>query len=774
MKRHSIYRGILLSILFCFFLSTPAFSAAPSQGIKRYAFLIGADNGGADRVELVYAASDAQAMADVLLEMGGLSSSDITVLSNPDVQEIKNAFQTMKARVSDSKRENRRIEFIFYYSGHSDEKGLLLKGETLMYKELRDSIQAINADVHVAILDSCSSGAFTRLKGGQRQPPFMMDESVDTRGHAFLTSSSEDEAAQESDVIEASFFTYFLIAALRGAADSTMDGKVTLNEAYSYAAEETLARTEQTLAGAQHASYDIQLAGSGELVLTDLRTASAKLEVDSNVAGRLYIRDTSGRLLAELRKLYGVPLSFGLPSGDYTVGLEGTNERKEARLIIRDGQRALLSDADFTPTRPELTRLRGSEEPEMIHVYNSISFIPDFDASSRYRMVHHMSISLIGLAYRVEGFQAGLLNFVTEDVRGVETAAIFNITGGDVVGGQAAGIMNINGQDLSLFQGAGVFNINGGRVRGFQGAGVFNIAGEDVNGAQGAGIFNITDGTLRGVQAGGIFNIAEGSLNGAQGAGIFNIAGGSMRGFQGAGIFNITDGKSSIGAQVAGIFNLAEDFQGGQVSLVNVAEDLKGAQVGLVNIGDQVRGTQIGLVNISKDIKGIPVGLINISGSGLHHIQGWYDQFGYTYVAFQAGTRNLYTIAYAGVPYNNPESSVAAGVGLGLNYRLGNLYVEGDLSAKRIAFGSHIEESIRNVFYQASSNNLFPAARVMLGFRIFDFLAVFGGFSINACIRGVTDSSIFVFEGDPWKTLSYEDPSWSMGLYPNWTLGVRI
>ena len=95
------------------------------------------------------------------------------------------------------------------------------------------------------------------------------------RGHAFLTSSSEDEAAQESDRIGASFFTHYLVSGLRGAADVTGEGKVSLNEAYQFAFHETLGRTSETQVGAQHPAYDIELSGTGDVVMTDLRQTSA-------------------------------------------------------------------------------------------------------------------------------------------------------------------------------------------------------------------------------------------------------------------------------------------------------------------------------------------------------------------------------------------------------------------------------------------------------------------------------------------------------------------
>ena len=138
----------------------------------------------------------------------------------------------METSIANIKIDARRVEFMFYYSGHSDEEGILLNGEHFLFSELRAAIDKIEADVSIVILDSCASGAFTRIKGGLKLPPFLIDDSSKMEGHAFLTSSSEDEAAQESDNIGASFFTYYLVSGLRGAADTSQDQQVTLNEVY--------------------------------------------------------------------------------------------------------------------------------------------------------------------------------------------------------------------------------------------------------------------------------------------------------------------------------------------------------------------------------------------------------------------------------------------------------------------------------------------------------------------------------------------------------------
>ena len=81
----------------------------------------------------------------------------------------------------------------------------------------------------------------------------MAGGAAEVRGHAYLTSSSADEAAQESDRIGGSFFTHFLVTGLRGAADADSDKRVTLDEAYRFAFDETLARTEAIGGGPQHA-----------------------------------------------------------------------------------------------------------------------------------------------------------------------------------------------------------------------------------------------------------------------------------------------------------------------------------------------------------------------------------------------------------------------------------------------------------------------------------------------------------------------------------------
>src|SRR5690606_36167304 len=127
-------------------------------------------------------------------------------LQNPTPAQVSAQLKQLGGDLERARREGARTELILYYSGHSDERGLLLGDARMSYALLRAQIEAVSADVRVIILDSCASGALTRHKGGAHVPGFLQDASTRVSGQAILTSSSADEAAQESDRLQASFF----------------------------------------------------------------------------------------------------------------------------------------------------------------------------------------------------------------------------------------------------------------------------------------------------------------------------------------------------------------------------------------------------------------------------------------------------------------------------------------------------------------------------------------------------------------------------------------
>ncbi|MBT3346463.1 MAG: caspase family protein [Gemmatimonadetes bacterium] len=331
---------------------------AEAATTQRFVLSAGANDGGADRVRLRYAVSDASNFADVMAQMGGVAPSDRILLSEPDRDGFIEALHRLGDRL-DRVPETTRSEVLLYYSGHADETGLLLGGDRLDYRHLRSLLDEIGADVRIAILDACASGAITRIKGGQRRAAFLLDSSSDTRGYAFLTSSSAEESAQESDRIGGSFFTHYLVSGMRGAADVSDDGQVTLSEAYQFAFRETLARTVDLHGGAQHPAYDMNLSGTGDVVMTDIRQFTAGLELSEDVDGRLYIRNGDRQLVAELNKAAGRRVELGLEPQNYEIYLRQGDGLQRADRRIQTGERVLLAAADFRDTPMEDAVLRG-------------------------------------------------------------------------------------------------------------------------------------------------------------------------------------------------------------------------------------------------------------------------------------------------------------------------------------------------------------------------------------------------------------------------------
>jgi hypothetical protein len=340
-------------LVFSIFLASAVWplSGSPESGkdtVRRLSLIIGANNGGPGRDKLRYAVTDARAMIQILESLGGVSPDDSRLLVEPDRQTCLWEFGRLRERIWRLREEHSRLEAFIYYSGHSDEDNIMLGREKISYRELRDQLQGLAADVRITILDSCASGAFIRAKGGQKRPPFIFDAAYDMRGFAVMTSSSADEASQESERIKGSFFTHYLITGLRGAADTSGDGRVTLSEAYQYAFSETLRHTEKTSRGPQHPSYNIQMSGTGDVVLTDIRRSASVLRLSRGVAGRIFIHGQDSVLVMEFLKAAEAELALCLDRGRYRLIAVTESDIREAEVELADGEIRVLADEQFS------------------------------------------------------------------------------------------------------------------------------------------------------------------------------------------------------------------------------------------------------------------------------------------------------------------------------------------------------------------------------------------------------------------------------------------
>jgi Caspase domain len=732
---------------------------------RRIALIVGSHDGGKGRARLSYAGTDAKAFAKTLEDLGGLERKHRTLLLDPDSAGLLQALGDLRSQVRSVRETGARTEAVVYYSGHADDQGLLLGRERLSYRTFRNRMDALGSDVRIAIVDACASGALTRLKGGKQVPAFLVDKSTRSEGYAILTSSSESEAAQESDRIGASFFTHALTSGLRGGADASQDGKVTLHEAYQFAYQETLARTETTQAGPQHAGYDMRLSGTGDVVLTDLRQASAYLELEEHLHGRIFVRDSANHLAVELQKPAGRPMRIGLEPGRYGLRLFREGTWHEARADLSAAKPALVGPAAFRLSQGEPTVSRGGDKAtDSLHgadgrptrtgtQFAVIGANTSGDLAGRQlslafnRVGGHLrgqQVSLLGLnivGETLHGQQVMLtgFNLALGAVHGGQAAGLFNIAADSVVGGQGSALFNVAGRNLSGGQGAAIFNVAAGQVTGGQGAAVFNVAGLGMNGFQGAAVFNASGGAVRGGQAAAVLNATLGDVTGGQGSAVLNVASGQVSGAQVAAVMNLA-GQGVTGFQGAAVMNANFGTTRGvqAAAVMNTSGDVVGAQASAVlNVAAHVEGHQVGLVNLSKSYgRGFPIGLVNVSLGGSFHATTWADETGMGYVGLRTGVNRVYSMLALGRMHGldrdfartNSRKLFAPTIGMGYSQPLPH------------RFALEVDALHSAVFaFKPFTDDEWSRLRLGLAYRPIKHFECFGGVAYNIAVHPDSD-----------------------------------
>ena len=736
-------------------ISPPAGAAEPggSVRLRRFALLVGVNDGGPARARLRYAASDAHAMARVLESLGGVAPADLIFVAEASRSAVQDGFAAVERLLRADPDRGVRRELVFYYSGHSDEEGLLLGGGRVSYQELRSFIHDAPADLSLAILDSCASGAFTRHKGGVRRAPFLLDASIDTRGHAFLTSSAANEVAQESDRIAASFFTYYLVSGLRGAADANRDRKVTLQEAFQFASQETLARTERTQGGPQHAAYEFDLTGTGDMVVTDVRTTQAGLLLTPELTGRISVREAGGALVAELRKPPGSTVELGLDAGSYLVTIENTGTVVEAQLTLAAGEHQPLARAAFHPGAPlEVAAARGDAPAptETVSAEPSGLTAPAHDATGfKAGFVPRSSDGRTD----VDGFSFGFVADRAARLRGTQLSLGYNQVDQDLHGLQLTVGVNLTGE-----------------LSGAQIAAGANIARGDGHGAQLAAGANVVDGDFRGWQATAGVNVVTGRFTGLQSAAGLNLVdqGSGLQASAGANV-----ARSFHGAQI-GVINVAGASDGFRLGVVNLERETRGFQLGVVNVGRETHGFQMGVVNVAAHDDGESFALLNLIGNGIHDLSVYGTDALLTNLGIELGGRHLFTSfsfsyqpgdATAGGPIRLTRGSRRWGYGGGLGWR------------QPIGVGAldhlDIEAVTSNLVPDLSDGNgvMLDTLRVTLAIAVMPQVSILVGAGANVSVA--TDSRDFQGLGTGLGSTTH-DGATTVRIYPGFLLGLQI
>lgn len=599
----------LSTILFCI---TPIFATTSTEeettGVERYAIYIGSNKGGKNREQLLYAGSDAMNFQKTMSEIGGVSEGNSFILIDPNKEKIDETLSQISKKINSGKSHAKRSEFIFYYSGHSDENALLLGDIPYDYSSLKTAITEVPSDIHVVILDSCYSGNFIRTKGGQKRKPFLMDDSSVVTGHAYLSSSSTNEYSQESDEIEASYFTNAMITGLRGAADTSGDNKVTLNELYSYAFNDTLSRTESSKAGPQHPNYNITLVGSGDLVLSDISTAEAMLSLSKEAKGKFIIRNEEGKLISEINKSAGQPIFMALPAGQYSAVIIDEYSTKQGYFNLSKEQIYVLDQNSLSSIKRKNNRVRGgsSDDDDEFLSLDGLEETRDENAEprrgSRRRYIQEDDSEEISAS-----------NFVVEVTKESEE---------DDEDKDETPTIDFDEMDsfhLALVPGFTFLKIDGSHNTVFSAVGLFGSSEKNVFG------FQISN----------FMNVASGSVYGAQFSGFMNISSKEVKGIQATGFMNI--GKNIQGAQASGFMNVATDVDGVQAT-------------GFLNVAKKVNGVQAGIINIADENNGLALGLINIIKNGVHDLSVTWNSNDMVDCSFKSGTNLLYFTIGAEAP----------------------------------------------------------------------------------------------------------------------------
>lgn len=319
--------------------------AAPAPTL-RMAVVVGSNQAVDGRAALRYAHGDARDVAEVLQVTGHFAKDDVALLLDASPDEVLAAVNSAAAR---AREVSRPALFVFYYSGHADDRSLYPGGAPLELARLKASLEDPAFEVRVGIIDSCRGGGWTQAKGLSPAAPFevMTLPALASEGTALLAASSGLEDAHETEALRGSFFTHHLVAGLRGAADHSGDGQVTLSEAFAYADRLTIRDTASASPQPQHPSFDMRLRGRQDVVLADVGGSPTVLTVAQTEGPLQLVQLSTGVVLVEATPGEQL-LRIALPPGSYLVRRLTAQGVRAREVQVSSGQLTRVDETSLT------------------------------------------------------------------------------------------------------------------------------------------------------------------------------------------------------------------------------------------------------------------------------------------------------------------------------------------------------------------------------------------------------------------------------------------
>jgi hypothetical protein len=298
-------------------LCGPLCRVGAAAELARIAVVVGANRAPAGRVTLRYAHEDARRVADVLSGVAGFAKDGVKVLLDP---EPKAVLAALDAELAAAQRRGGESLLFFYYSGHADDRSIFPAGLALPFSELKLRLEDTRAKLRIGLIDSCRGGSWTGSKGLKKVEPFEISgaQTLAEEGSVLIASSTGQENAHETEALRGSFFTHYWNAGLRGAADRSGDGVVSLGEAFEYARSLTIKQTALAGQAPQHPSFQMKLSGRRDFPLVSLINQRTTLVFEQSTGPVEVVRLSDGLVVVE-----STPgarrLRLGLASGSYLV-----------------------------------------------------------------------------------------------------------------------------------------------------------------------------------------------------------------------------------------------------------------------------------------------------------------------------------------------------------------------------------------------------------------------------------------------------------------------
>lgn len=354
MIMHRLWQALLISAVLMAL-------GSPAWGDVRIAIAVGNNVGRAGEEPLRYAEQDAQRMHDLLIDLGRVDRGRAYLLKGQNRARLQATLAEVRGRAEELSRQNQEVSVVFYFAGHGSADALHLGGTSVTRAELVAWLNALPVALRVVVIDTCRA-TVGRSRGVRRGGSFnvYVDDEAAARGTFVITSSSDGEPAQESDLLGGAVFTHYWLSGLRGAADRDQDGRVTISEAYSHAYRRTLLRSASGAPAVQHPAFSIDVEGSGDMVLTEPAQSRAALMLPAGQDQRyLVYRLPAGAVLAEVGSSPTRPVRLAVPPGRLLVQRRSGASYGVVEVEVQTGRTRHVSPDEFQSVPFEEVALRG-------------------------------------------------------------------------------------------------------------------------------------------------------------------------------------------------------------------------------------------------------------------------------------------------------------------------------------------------------------------------------------------------------------------------------